>query len=106
MRPVRLTLYLAAPLLLVLLPQSAFETGHGICLFKNIFDWDCPGCGMTRAIWAVAHGKFSSAVHFNRGVVIVFPLLCYLFAKGILTELRGCRRPESMGKVGRLPGRR
>lgn len=106
MRTVRLTLYFAAPFLFVLLPPSFFDTGHGICIFKNTFGWDCPGCGMTRAIYAMAHGKFSAAVHSNRAVVIVFPLLCYIVAKGILTELRGFCRPETMRIVGRLLGRR
>lgn len=89
MRAVRLTFYIVAPVLFLLLPTSFFETGHSICLFQNLFGMQCPGCGMTRAISAMLHGDILSAIRYNRSVAVVFPLLCCILVKGVAGELKG-----------------
>ncbi|MEY4917283.1 MAG: hypothetical protein RL616_1196 [Verrucomicrobiota bacterium] len=41
---------------------------HGIypiCQFHKLTGLDCPGCGMTRALYALLHGKFSAALRDN-----------------------------------------
>ena len=56
--------------------------GEGtVCLFRNIFDTDCPGCGMTRALHHAIRLEFSSAFELNSFIAIVFPLLTYLWMK-------------------------
>lgn len=52
-----------------------------ICMFKNVFGFECPGCGITRAVLEVLHGNFTSAWAFNKSVIIVFPLLVYIWLK-------------------------
>ncbi len=42
------------------------------CQFHQLTGWNCPGCGMTRALYALLHGNFSVALHDN--VLLVFAL--------------------------------
>ena len=35
------------------------------CQFHRLTGLDCPGCGMTRAVYALLHGHFLRAVHDN-----------------------------------------
>lgn len=85
---VKLGLYLIIPLVLFLLPLSLIEAAPSVCLFKNILGIECPGCGITRAVVSVLHGDWIRAWEYNRMVVVVFPLLCYLYLKGLMKELR------------------
>lgn len=45
------------------------------CLFYETFHLDCPGCGGTRAVAALLHGRFAEALHFNPLVVILLPFV-------------------------------
>ena len=41
---------------------------HGfypVCAFHKLTGWNCPGCGATRAFYALLHGNFSAALHDN-----------------------------------------
>ncbi len=41
---------------------------HGfypVCTFHRLTGWNCPGCGMTRALYALLHGNFSTALRDN-----------------------------------------
>lgn len=57
---------------------------NSICLYKNITGHECYGCGMTRAVLSAIHFKFADAYNYNRLVLIVLPVLTYLWAKNIL----------------------
>lgn len=74
----RLAFLLAIAAALALVPLRYFEALPSLCLFRNLAGFECPGCGMTRAILCILHGDFAKAWHFNRAVVVVFPLLCYI----------------------------
>ncbi|MGK0189091.1 MAG: hypothetical protein ACI9R3_004908 [Verrucomicrobiales bacterium] len=51
--------------------------GYGLppCSFKALTDYHCPGCGGTRSVHALLHGRFTQAFHFNplfiAGLVVV-----------------------------------
>jgi hypothetical protein len=87
----RLALLVAAPILFVAVPFSVLENGIDICLIKRVAGVECPGCGMTRALHLVAHGDFTRALVFNRGVVIVAPLLFGLWCRLVWSETRRLR---------------
>ena len=89
---IKLGVCVAIPIALVAIPTSLVESGRSICLFKNLIGHECPGCGITRAISCVFHGQFARAIEFNKLVIVVFPLLCLVWLKYALKELRNVRQ--------------
>lgn len=65
-----------------------------VCLSRLLLDAECWGCGMTRALSSLAHGELGRAVEFNRGVIVVAPLLLVV----ALQWIRG--RPEPAAAQG------
>lgn len=70
---------IASPLLLLILPKDFFDTGLTICIHKNLFDFDCPGCGLTRALMHLLHLDFISAWSFSPIAFVVAPILAMLW---------------------------
>jgi hypothetical protein len=62
-------------LALALVPYEWWASGPVICLYRNLLDVECFGCGLTRALAAAAHGDWSSAVASNGLVVVALPAL-------------------------------
>jgi len=48
---------------------------YPICQFHRLTGWNCPGCGMTRALYALLHGHLSVALHDNALFVFVLGAL-------------------------------
>jgi len=67
------------PVILIILPVNYFDSGQTICLSQLVLKRQCPGCGITRAIQHAIHLEFKTAFEFNKLVVIVLPLLIYLY---------------------------
>lgn len=44
----------------------------GMCASRQLFGFNCPGCGLTRSFICLGHGQFSRAWHFNPGGVLFF----------------------------------
>jgi hypothetical protein len=60
-------------IIVYMLPKNIlFENKSTFCVHKILFDFDCPGCGMTRALNLALHGAFKEAATFN---VAVYPFL-------------------------------
>jgi hypothetical protein len=38
---------------------------YPVCQFHNLTGWNCPGCGATRAAYALLHGNFPLALRDN-----------------------------------------
>lgn len=53
----------------------------------------CGLCGMSRAFSAISHGELQSAIDFNPGVLIVWPLMWVLLAVSIFGVYRLWRHP-------------
>jgi hypothetical protein len=75
---------ISLPFLLYLAPTSWLNSGHTFCPFKNIFGINCPGCGITHALISALHLHFKEAFNYNRLIVVVLPLLVYLWGKEVI----------------------
>jgi len=55
------------------------EPGIRLCGFHWLTGRDCPLCGLTRAVFALAKGHWSQAIHFNAlsplGFTMLFALI-------------------------------
>ncbi|MES2981419.1 MAG: DUF2752 domain-containing protein [Verrucomicrobiota bacterium] len=74
------------------------------CYFRKLTDLECPGCGMTRATYAILHGRFAEAFRLNPVGIILFPLAMIGLGLEVLGWVRGkavCSR-LSVGKWGSI----
>jgi len=53
------------------------------CIFRELFDIECWGCGMTRSIIALLHGDFSRSFSFHRFGLVVLCLITFISLKEI-----------------------
>lgn len=75
------------PLIFILVVELLVKfNDKSICLWKVLTRHECIGCGITRAFHALFHLQFQRAFEFNHGIIIVAPLLLYLWIKLILTN--------------------
>ncbi len=44
---------------------------YPVCQFHRLTGLECPGCGMTRATYALLHGEFLTALHDNALFVFI-----------------------------------
>ena len=73
------------PIVLYFLPlNNILHQQHSICIYKNITGRDCYGCGITRAILLVMHLQIEYALKYNKMVVIVLPILFYVWVKTVV----------------------
>ncbi len=63
------------------IPVARWIPGWG-CGFRLLTGWPCPGCGLTRAAEAVAHGRWSDAfaIHPLGTLAAAAIFLCILFS--------------------------
>jgi hypothetical protein len=49
------------------------------CPIYALTGWQCPGCGMTRAVAALLHGRLFEALHWNPLAPVILVLLAWFF---------------------------
>ncbi len=67
------------PIFLYVVPLNWLKEQHSLCIYKNLFGTDCYGCGITKSVLCMLHYKFKEAFLYNKAIIIVFPILCYLW---------------------------
>ena len=80
--------YLLLPVIFWLIPTARIEAGPSFCLIRRLTGMPCPGCGMTRALSCATHGHPRRALAYNSRVVVVLPLLLWVWARGLRREWR------------------
>jgi hypothetical protein len=81
--------------LIILKPEFLINNQEGVsnCIHFKLFGFECPGCGLTRAIYHLIHLNFHIALLLNPTVILVFPIvileLISLFCqKGFIKKLK------------------
>lgn len=82
-RKLELALLLAGLLAFALMPELPHVP---LCFYHAVTGHDCPGCGTTRAVFAILHGRFAAAAAFN--------LLGYFVLLIVLRRIVTLARPE------------
>ena len=68
---------LSVILLLSVLVPPFHKGSFTVCLFKNIFGFPSPGCGMTRAFLFIGHGDIYEAVSLNINSLLAFAVVIF-----------------------------
>jgi hypothetical protein len=85
---------LAAVSLVALLdPETRGALSPG-CPFRTTTGLDCPGCGATRALYALTRGDVALAANHNLLLVVALPWVAWAFVRWSLVR---------MGRSDRLP---
>jgi hypothetical protein len=79
-------------------PSASWMPG---CLFHRMTGLNCPGCGMTRAAYAVLHGNFGEAFRLNPMGMVLLPAALL----GLGLELAGWMRGKPLPFRFRIGGR-
>lgn len=85
-----LAVLLVTPIVLLCLPADYFDSEDGIvvCPSRLLFNVECPGCGMTRAMMHFIHLEFEEAVYFNMLSLVVLPLLGLIWGKWVIDTMK------------------
>jgi hypothetical protein len=59
------------------------------CLFRLMTNFNCPGCGTTRALHEIMHGHFQNAFMLNPLLLLSIPFLLAAFMRYTVTVMRG-----------------
>ncbi|HET6559270.1 MAG TPA: DUF2752 domain-containing protein [Prolixibacteraceae bacterium] len=51
--------------------DTLFDEKNTVCIHHSIFGFQCPLCGMTRAVYQLMHLQFASAVSYNFAVALL-----------------------------------
>jgi len=64
------------------------------CPMASVFGVPCPGCGLTRATLALAHGDVQHALELHPLVLVLSPLFIWAMSSAALGYVRGPRAPR------------
>jgi hypothetical protein len=73
----------------VFLFNPATHSFYPVCQFHRLTGLNCPGCGMTRAVYALLHGDFMMALRDNALFVVALGMLALRGGWFALNQFRG-----------------
>jgi hypothetical protein len=68
--------------------------GLPFCPLASVLGVPCPGCGLTRATLALAHGELRHALEFHPLVLVLAPLFIWAMSSAAISYIRGPRRDQ------------
>lgn len=73
---IRLVIIIVLSAIVAFIPYKILcEESHPLCLHLYLFGFQCPLCGMTRAVHQFTHLQIASAIHYNVVVALLPPYL-------------------------------
>lgn len=84
----KLFLLLLIPIIIYLVPLSYIEN-RSFCLFYNLFEIECFGCGFTRAFFNMTRLNFIQSIKYNKMILFLGPLflLAYFYELNHIIKL-------------------
>ena len=95
MKPGRWALLTAVALMFGVAAVWLYRTGPGLagfapgCVLRKTTGFHCPGCGMTRATYALLHGDLPAAVSFNPVGSVLLPVALGCLGLEMIAWARG-----------------
>jgi len=77
----KIILLIYIPITTLIITHIGIKNGQTICLFNNILGVNCIGCGITKSIIALINGEFQQSINYNYNVIIILPLLLFIWLK-------------------------
>jgi len=71
------------PVVLVILDSRLLDNKPSFCLSILLFNEECYGCGMGRALFHLLHFDFKEAFYYNGLSFFIFPLLLFLWIQEV-----------------------
>lgn len=72
---------LFVPFILPLVSLDWLDSKKTICLYSNLTEQKCYGCGITKSIISISHFNFIRAYSYNKLIILVGPLLIIVWVK-------------------------
>lgn len=66
---------------------------YPVCVFHQLTDLNCPGCGSLRAMHQLLHGHFAEAFQHNALLVISLPLLAWIGFRLVRQQVQKTTEP-------------
>jgi hypothetical protein len=82
------------------------QTGPTLCIWKKLFGLRCPGCGLTRGICFLVHGRLVEAVSFNPLSLLAVGILAFNASRGVYEILGNLRSVKQRARAGGYARRR
>jgi hypothetical protein len=67
------------------LPEKTLSIIEIPCLFKTIFECECPGCGITRGVKNLLHLQLDVSLEYHKLSIILLFLIFYVSVSQVLT---------------------
>ncbi len=83
----KLVAIVAGPGVFAALPAAMIESGPALCIWKRLFERECLGCGITRALWHAMRLDWPQAWDHNALVVVVLPIMAIIWLKMVARQL-------------------
>lgn len=77
-------LALISSILILICTMPASGVGITSCLYGALFGFDCPGCGLTRALIATSHGDINLALQLHLAGPFIFGYLVLIFVDRLM----------------------
>ncbi len=93
LQPLGLATIAAAGCTYIALVNPNRSSAYPQCPLHALTGYDCPGCGLTRSVYALMHGDIGRAIDHNLLVVLLLPLAIFGFVRWTAGRL-GYRPPN------------